>query len=278
MQQEKNLNDLQVWVTRPVHQAKILSKMILDHGGQLIQFPVITIQAIALTTNNSDLLSQLANIDYIVFISPNAVTYGVTELLKYGEIPAHIKLVTIGQASAKKLQQMTGRTPDISPIDHYNSEALLAHKGLKHKTIKNQEFIIFRGRGGRELLADTLKERGAIIHYVEVYQRLKPIVSDGEINSLWQESTRKETTRKETISRIISLSSNEGLNNLVEIFANSSNQYAYEQLLLSPLIVVTEKMRLNAQNLGFKSDIVIAEKSSNDAFLKGILKWQATKI
>ncbi len=272
MQQEKNLNNLQVWVTRPVQQAKILSKMILDHGGQLIQFPVITIQAIALTTNNSDLLKQLESIDYIVFVSPNAVTYGVTELLKYGEIPAHLKLVTIGQASAQKLQQMTGRTPDISPIDYYNSEALLAHKGLSHNTIKNQEFIIFRGRGGRELLADTLKERGAIIYYVEVYQRLKPIVSDNEINALLQESTRKETT-----SRIISLSSNEGLNNLVEIFANSSNQYAYEQLLLSPLIVVTKKMRLNAQNLGFKSDIVIADKSSNDAFLKGIFKWQAAK-
>lgn len=272
MQQEKNLNNLQVWVTRPVNQAKTLSKMIIDHGGQVIQFPVITIQAIALTTNNSDLLKQLENIDYIVFISPNAVTYGVTELLKYGEIPAHLKLVTIGQASAQKLQQMTGRTPDITPIDHYNSEALLAHKGLSYNTIKNKGFIIFRGRGGRELLADTLKERGAVIHYIEVYQRLKPIVSDDEINSLWQESSGKKT-----MSRIISLSSNEGLNNLVEIFASSSNQYAYKQLLLSPLIVVTEKMRLNAQNLGFKSDIIIAEKSSNDAFLKGILKWQATK-
>lgn len=272
MQQQQNLNGLQVWITRPAHQAKILSDMVIAHGGQSMLFPVMTIEPIAMAKKIISILDNLRDIDYITFISPNAVEFGVKELLQRGKIPQHLKLVTIGQASTQKLQQLTDRIPDISPVDQYNSETLLVHEDLSAKIINNKHFIIFRGAGGRELLADTLRQRGAIVHYAEVYQRLKPKVSDDKINALWIESTKQEP-----LSRIISLSSNEALNNLVEIFADFSKQKFYKQLLRCPLIVITEKMRLNARDSGFTNDIIIAEKASNEAFLQGILSWYIFK-
>ena len=265
MQQEKNLNGIQVWVTRPAHQAKPLSKIIIAQGGQVILFPLLEIHSINPSQKILSLCRDLSQIDYIVFISPNAVDYGVKLLLQYGKIPEQIKLITIGQASTQRLQQLTARTADISPIGQYNSETLLAHPQLSDQLIETKQFIIFRGLGGRELLADVLRQRGAIVTYAEVYQRLKPKVKAAMINRLWHSYEQKNNT-----ARIIILSSNEALLNLFEIFRQSASTTIFQQLLLTPLIVITQKMRLNALELGFKSTIISTEKSTNEAILKSL--------
>ena len=34
--------------------------------------------------------------------------------------------------------------------------------------------MVFRGVGGRELISDTLTERGAVVEYAECYRRVRP--------------------------------------------------------------------------------------------------------
>ena len=75
---------------------------------------------------------------------------------------------------------------------------------------------------------------------------------------------------------IITVTSSEGLKNLVAMIACSSDeQHAsyLQQLRQTPLVVVTEKMRLNAQTLGFKNAIMIAARASDDALLESVLEW-----
>ncbi|MCU7834167.1 MAG: uroporphyrinogen-III synthase [gamma proteobacterium symbiont of Taylorina sp.] len=269
MQQKPALNGLKILVTRPAHQTKSLSELITEQGGQAILFPLIEINPVHINRKTSALLNNIKRIDYAVFISPNAVEYGIAELLKRGEIPAQLKLVTIGQASAKKLQQISGRNADIYPVEQYNSEALLAHSGLTRSNVDHKQFIIYRGVGGRELLADTLKQRGAIVHYAEVYQRSRPAVDTKTIDAIWNSSKREACTPD-----IITITSNEGLNNLVEIFSELPDQSYYQQLIATPLVVVTEEMHSNARSSGFTSQIIVAAKASNEALIKGVLEWQ----
>lgn len=270
MQQKQNLNGLDVWVTRPSHQAEPLQESIAAQGGHSILFPVLEIQAISPGGNILNLCHHLDHIDYIVFISPNAVEHGVNLLLQYADsIPERIQLVTIGQASNQKLQQLTSRTADISPLGQYNSETLLAHPLLHEKIIRNKQFLIFRGLGGRELLAEVLTQRGAKVTYVEVYQRLKPVINSSEISTLWHSPIKNNAS-----CRIIILNSNAALLNLIEIFKQSATREIYQQLLLSSLIVITEKMRLNALRLGFTGKIVVADKSSNEAICNALIKYK----
>lgn len=267
MQYIQPLQGIRVLVTRPAHQADALSQMISEQGGQAVLFPVIEISPIHLSDTVSAILKHPDKIDFIIFISPNAVQYGLTELLASGvveqdEVSKHIKLVTIGQASARKLKQLLGREADIYPVEQYNSEALLAHEGLKKTAVKNKNIIIFRGLGGRELLADTLKLRGAKVEYAEVYQRLKPQFHRHELDAVWKDNTPD----------IITITSSEGLNNLLEMVHEMPGQKYDKQLKQTPLVVVTEKIRLNAQALGFNK-IIVVPKASNAELIKGVTQW-----
>ena len=254
------LKGFKILVTRPAHQAQPLCEMIQAQGGQPIRLPVINIEPLSLTQEMRKTLIDTKSIDFAVFISPNAVEYGIKQLLKYAKIPDTLQLVTIGQASAKKIQELLGRIPDISPAKQYNSEALLALDSLQQQQLKNKRIIIFRGQGGRELLAETLTQRGAHVSYAEVYQRVQPRPEQAFLKSLWSASKRPD---------IITISSTEGLHNLV----NMTSGYILQMIVHTPLIVVTEKMRQSALQLGFKQPVIIAEKASNKAVLDAVLHY-----
>lgn len=261
------LAGIRVLVTRPAHQAQTLCDMITEQGGQAVRFPVIEIKPLPLSQAIIKRLGNLKNVDFAIFISANAVEYGIAQLLAHGGIPDKLKLVTIGKASAEKMRQLIGRTADIYPTEQYNSEALLAHDELQDDAVNNKQVIIFRGCGGRELLATTLKQRGAIVHYVEVYQRKQPQPDNGVLERIQGTDTPD----------IVTVTSNEGLNNLLAMWTEHLNEPALEQLRHTPLVVVTEKMRISARKMGFNNVIMVAEKASNEALLESIRQWHGKK-
>jgi uroporphyrinogen-III synthase len=46
--------------------------------------------------------------------------------------------------------------------------------------------MIFRGVGGRDVLAETLKSRGAKVIFAESYQRINPQINTTLLDQLWQ--------------------------------------------------------------------------------------------
>ena len=256
------LSGIKVLVTRPAHQAQPLCDMISLQGGQAVRLATIAIEPVTLAEDVQQQISQLEQIDRVIFISPNAVEYGLAQLLAQGKIPDKLKFVTIGKASADKLLQLLGRAPDIYPIQQYNSEALLALPQMQAAEVEHKRILIFRGKGGRELLATTLKQRGAQVHYAEVYQRIIPQHNVDDLRNIVSQ-----------VPDIATVTSDEGLNNLVSLFTEQFEQQQLEQFWQMPLVVVTDKMRLNAQKLGFKNAIMVAAKASNEALLDTIRDW-----
>ncbi len=260
------LRAIDVLVTRPTHQAQELCALFEQAGARVTCFPVIAIEAVQLTQKVLDVIVDIDKIDFAVFISPNAVTYGIAQLVAHGKIPATLKLVTIGKASADKLYSLLGKMPDIYPREQYHSEALLALESMQKEYLQHKQVLIFRGCGGREFLAQSLRQRGAKVSYAEVYQRLRPEPEDDVLDVVFNLR----------LPDIITLTSNEGLNNLVSMLkhAKSENKLVYlNNLWRIPLLVVTEKMRDNARSLGFTNTVVIADKASNNALLEGVVHW-----
>lgn len=169
---ESPLSGLTVAVTRPRDQAVALAQAIERLGGNPFLFPLLEIEAAELTPALRGALSHLAQADLAIFISPNAVRYGIEALRASGiTFPAKLSVAAVGQGSARALQEQ-GIIDVIVPAERFDSEGLLALPELRQ--IAGRRVAIVRGNGGRELLGETLAARGAEVEYVECYRRSKP--------------------------------------------------------------------------------------------------------
>ena len=126
--------------------------------------------------------------------------------------------------------------------------------------MRDKRVISFRGNGGRELLADVLQERGAEVEYVECYQRAVPDTDTSDLFQLWDEGC----------SMPVVVTSNEGLKNLHTIVG----QTHLNQLLSSPLIVVSQRAEEYAKELGFTQKPYVAKSASNEEILNAIKQWK----
>jgi uroporphyrinogen-III synthase len=165
------LAGLKIVVTRPRDQAVQLARSIAHAGGVPLLFPLLDITAVQDTRELHEQISRLGQFDLAIFISPNAVNYGVAAIRAVGNIPPKLKIATVGQGSAKALREL-GIANVIAPTERFDSEGLLALPELQN--VAGWKVIIFRGDGGRELLGDTLKARGATVEYATCYVRSKP--------------------------------------------------------------------------------------------------------
>ena len=157
-------------VTRPAEQATKLTAAIQAAGGAVISFPLLDIQALPDLSHFSQAVTPLAQYDWVVFISSNAVQHGMP-LLQQAGIPPSLKFAAIGPTTAASLQAF-GITQVLTPQDRFDSESLLALEPLQ--AMQGQRVLIVRGVGGREVLAETLKQRGAEVVFGECYRRVNP--------------------------------------------------------------------------------------------------------
>jgi uroporphyrinogen-III synthase len=244
-------------VTRPAHQADALCDLISVNGGKPVRFPVLEISDPIKPLDPSQVQSTLSNTDLIIFISPNAVDYGMKVIASSGGFPDKVKVAAIGQGSARKLAQL-GRPADVFPSDRFDSEALLAMSELQ--SVSGQRVTIFRGEGGREHLADTLRQRGAQVDYLECYRRVRPDTDTTELSS---------GLAKETIDAIV-VTSNEGLQNLHDMLKPDEQQ----RLLNVQLFVVSERTKALAKTLGFSKTAIIINQASDQGIVDSLLQWK----
>ena len=167
-------------VTRPREQAGYLCDAIAAAGGTPIPFPLLEIVDLPDNPAFALALSSLNSAALAIFISPNAVSFGLARVLKQRVWPASCALAAVGQGTARRLRE-NGFQQVIAPEDGFDSEALLACPELSAQFLKGKTVLLFKGEGGRDLLASSLAERGASVLPAPCYRRLAP---SGDIDPL----------------------------------------------------------------------------------------------
>jgi uroporphyrinogen-III synthase len=198
-------------------------------------------------------LAHLSDYQIAIFVSPNAVTFGLDAIRRSGGLLGSLLLATVGKGSADALSQQSGRRPDLVPRASYDSEALLQLEPLQH--VNGKRILIIRGSGGRELLAETLRQRGARVDYAEVYRRAPPAPP---ADTGWLQR-----------ADIITLTSSEALTNLVAMTPETARDTLYNK----PLVVVSERGAQLARQLGFRREVLVTPLAGDEALIATLIEW-----
>lgn len=254
-------NNPKIIITKPIEQSTHLAALIKKSGGIPILFPTLKI----IDPPNQQLLinaiNQLSNFNIIIFISPTAVQKTMPLLQSINPHPLeHLHIMTVGSGTAKALKQF--KINNIHhPQHHFGSEALLALPLLQN--IKNKCIALFKGEGGRELITETLMNRGAIVTEVVTYQRIIPDGTPTQQLTEWQKSG---------IDIIICTSEN-SLNNLITLIGPEAKAWLMRQLLL----VSSPRLIQIALSLGFIQPPLLANNASDEAILSALTHWRGTQ-
>ena len=179
----KTLTGIGIAITRPINQAKKLAALIEQAGGTPILFPLIAITPLNDYNQFEAVISEIETYDWAIFISSNAVQNGMPRLVKTG-IPSTLQFAAIGPVTATELQSF-GVKDVLIPNDRFDSESLLALDEMH--AVSNKKILIVRGVGGRDVLAETLKARGAQVTFAECYQRINPQTNCDLLANLYRE-------------------------------------------------------------------------------------------
>ncbi len=171
-------------ITRPIEQAHHLAELVGREGGRPILFPLLEIAPVSQGDALNAVLDKVPTCDWAIFISSNAVQQGMPRLLeRHPQLPAHLRFAAIGPTTAAELQRY-GIGNVLIPAGRFDSENLLSLPEMQ--AVHGQHIAIFRGIGGRDLLAEQLQARGAEVLFAECYRRINPQQDAGDLPALWQ--------------------------------------------------------------------------------------------
>lgn len=174
------LRNLRVLNPRPAGQSAVLSDALRALGADVIALPLLAVDPLPVTETHRDLLLALDRYDGIIVVSGNAARLGLAAVADFWpQWPHALPVFAVGAASAGVMDQ-AGLI--VSHPEQEDSEGLLALPALQH--VNGQRWLIWRGEQGRELLAETLRARGAQVDMLPLYRLALPAEANGQWTDL----------------------------------------------------------------------------------------------
>lgn len=162
-----------VLVTRSTEQSSLFTDMLLDMGFLVLEMPALEIRPPSSWAPMDAAIAQLAQFDWLILTSANAVTYFLDRLEQMGNPAdlAQVKLAVVGKKTAKVLKQ-SGHTPDFIPpnfvADSLVDDFPVPIAGL-HLLFPRVE------SGGRDVLVKAMTAAGATVTEVAAYESGCPL-------------------------------------------------------------------------------------------------------
>lgn len=260
-----SLQGLRVLITRPEAQADHWQQLLAAAGADTVRVPLMRI--VPIEADQKEAYQAIKNIvldvwryQHGMFVSQNAARIGLEWLEQYWpQMPADLHFYAVGSATGDYIRE--AGYPATVASGSMNTEALL--EIWPEEDMSGQRVVIFRGRGGRPLLAETLRQRGAQVDFCELYERQFP--ADGVPETLKARNWGQA-------GDVVSVHSGETLSNWHSIVV-TSGQAGWKQL---PLLVPGERVAELARQQGF-TRIVTAENASDACMLATLQHWRGSE-
>ncbi len=263
----KPLTGLQVLVTRPEAQANNWAETLEAQGAQVGLAPLMALEPVADAAAKQTIKQCILDFDRYqkaIFVSQNAVTYAFDWLDDYWpQLPIRVEYYGVGERTARALEAHQVPVTAWQTDGPMNSEALLTAPELQ--SVADQRIVIFRGVGGRGVMAETLRARGAQVDYCELYQRRCPeqasITLAQALDSLGSGPL------------IVSLHSGETLDNYHRVRQQLTPEQE-RRLAEATLLVPGDRVTAQARALGY-SRVLKAENATDPSMLAALRRAAA---
>lgn len=243
-----------ILVTRPEPAASELVARLRSLGKLAWAFPLIEFTPGRDLAQLPQQLTALRPGDLVFLLSQQVVNFAHPALQHSQTVwPAVADYYAIGRSTALALHTVTNLKVDY-PHARETSEELVRLQRLQQ--VSGKRALILRGTPGRELLAETLIERGAEVQYCECYQRNEKHYDGAIEGRRWRD--RGITT--------LVVTSGEMLKQLHALFPPIDRR---EWLLHCRLVVVSERLATQAAEAGWQ-EIDVADGADNDALLRAL--------
>jgi len=253
------LHGIGVLVTRPRQQAAALCRLLEAQGASVERFPAIEIEPIDERRDWAARCGDLRQFGLIIFTSANAVRYGAALLEQRRDLP----LAAIGPATARALNLAGYRVAVQSP-EGADSESLLRHPKLS--AVAGVRVLLIKGSQGRELLAQELARRGALLVEAEVYRRECARPSAREMSALEARFAAHEI-------HAVTATSAEIAANLLAL-ATPRLRRAFDTVhWVVPSVRVAESLREG----GVKAPSLLARSAEDQDLVSALIDWRASE-
>lgn len=250
-----------VLVTRPQPQGEFLCRFLAEQGYATVLMPVLEIKPPADPKRLQEQITQLDQYQWAIFISRSAVRMSEALIrVHWPRLPVQLRFAAIGAGTADSLND-AHLSPVLYPETNWSSEGLLALPAFQ--ALINQKIALFCGEGGREVLEETLRKRGAEVTRFIAYRRLFPEEDFTNYADL---------LRRDQIDAVI-VTSTESLSNLKKIFVET----AWLHLKKIPLVLISERIMGQAKDLGFQV-CFLAKTASQEGILQVLDKIKSFSL
>lgn len=189
MTKTKPLQDVRILVTRAKEQSAAFQKRLEDLGALVVLRPMIEIRDVTAASDVENLrraMSRLPQYRWILFTSSNAVGHFIKRLKQWSiawPAPGTVNIGAIGEETARTLEAI-GLGVDVCPEDFKGEGFLTAMLEADGAGLENgAKILIPRAREGREVLADGLRQAGATVDALPIYET---VASDVTGEDLWK--------------------------------------------------------------------------------------------
>ncbi|MFH2137980.1 MAG: uroporphyrinogen-III C-methyltransferase [Candidatus Omnitrophota bacterium] len=252
----KPLFGKKILVTRPHKQAMGFTRKLQDEGAQTIEYPLIEIAA-EKKISGQLLMQKIKQADWTVFTSRNAVDICfdiLARINKDARIFQNVKIAVIGEGTKESLYQR-GIIADLIPR-RFVMEGLLSE--LKKLNIKGKRVFIPHSKQGRPILTKGLKEQGALIDELFIYNIQCPAKSNP--------AGLKQLLKQEKID-LITFTSSSCVHQFMKMAAK--DREILKKQAFSVIGPITEK---TLQDYGYKAEVV-AKVYTIDGLCKAIKEY-----
>ncbi len=162
-----------VLVTRARTQSKIFAELLEEEGARVIEFPTIEVVPLRELGRLDRAIGELGRYDWLIFTSVNGVDFFFDRLRQKNKDVRELKgvrIAAIGEQTRNEINKI-GVEADLVP-EEFRAEGLI--KLFEKIIIRGNRILIPRAKTAREILPSKLREMGARVDVLPVYETRMP--------------------------------------------------------------------------------------------------------